>query len=483
MTYLRAQKKSAPTAISESTKSESATQATQSSQIQDIVVSNQGDNAQVQIKGITGRNYHIQNLESGQGFKIQIPHTQIQQVQKMMENPHPLIQKIEIHEMQDQPDAAELVFYTQKDVHFLDSQMNDTLTIDFAKPQSEGTVADNQNTDKDTSNSDKNSSLANVKPIEPSQAMTTKTTTKPKSTKSATASSQTSSTKIVKKSPKAATKKPTVSPSTGDFDTQVDALTEDEQPSVASKFQEPAQTKAQTELSNNLESFEAPVIQDEDFKNQMKTTPTTPGSRDKSLEIGAFGTSNPSTESIDQPTDHVPMVDPSEPKIADEDDGFNLKGVAEEETPKSKSDINLLDAETELSMKENLGGTGTQVAVAPQNQKFDLNQVKANLPALQNMTVQKSGTGAIVTFDREKSNIQYKFFKMVNPSRIVVEFKDAKNQLKPEYPRFSGTKISRVETREYGSAEGTLVRVIMYVDGAPNYVSTKKGNQLIVELK
>ena len=173
--------------------------------------------------------------------------------------------------------------------------------------------------------------------------------------------------------------------------------------------------------------------------------------------------------------DEFPTVDPSASADVPEDtDGFSLDSVAEE--PPS-----LLDAETELSMQENTGEQ-TQVAVAPQNQKFDLDSIEADLPAVRNMTVQKSGSNTLITFDREAS-MPYKFFKMVNPSRIVVEFKDAKNQLKPEYPRFSGTKISRVETRQYANPSGTMIRVILYVDGAPNFTSSKKGNQLMVELQ
>ena len=71
---------------------------------------------------------------------------------------------------------------------------------------------------------------------------------------------------------------------------------------------------------------------------------------------------------------------------------------------------------------------------------------------------------------------------MVNPSRIVVDFKDIKNNLKSDYPRFPGTKISKVETRNYAGVDGMLVRVIMYLDGAPNYKSSKSGNSLVLEI-
>lgn len=208
--------------------------------------------------------------------------------------------------------------------------------------------------------------------------------------------------------------------------------------------------------------------------------------------LGGGSASKPKTESIGSNESEIPTVSDSKP-TQEEDDGFNLKDVVKEfggsddsaknakkPAPKA-SETNLLDAETELSMKEQGQVPDQKVASLP-TQKFDLNKIQENLPALQNMTVEKSGNGTVVKFEREKA-VPYKVFRMVNPSRIVVDFKDAKNQLKADYPRFDGTKISRVETREYAGVDGMLVRVILYVDGAPSYSASKDGTQLIINVQ
>jgi hypothetical protein len=237
-----------------------------------------------------------------------------------------------------------------------------------------------------------------------------------------------------------------------------------------------------------LQPFDASMIEDSDVAAEAETLiPQDKGSiaqdkNDRAMDLSAFGTT-PSTESIPLGQEEVPTIElDNSARFADptDNDGFNLKDVVKEE-PKAAGSANLLDAETEMSLKDNLGGSG-QVAALPSNQNFDLNKIQANLPALKNLSVQRAGNSTMVTFDREKA-VPFKVFRMVNPSRVVVDFKDVKNGLKSDYPRFTGTKISRVETRAYAGPDGQIVRVIMYVDGAPSFKSSKSGTSLVLELQ
>jgi hypothetical protein len=440
MTYLRSQKK-IPSPIAQTTRP-SEPSVPKTSQIKQLTVSSQGSSAQVQIQGIREHNYSISHLAEDEGFKIQVPHAQIEQVQRLLDKPHPLIKKIEVRELPEDPTTAELIFHTEKNVNFLDTQKNDTLTIDFVKTDAQPELA----------------------------AQEPEAVIAPKVSKSATtkgSNSSTASKSAASKKAKAAISKKTKSSA-----------------KVAHKS-----TKSKSGSGVKLQPFDPNMVDNSDIDAQSETLipqeKTRPDQTDHSMDLSSFGNngSAPSTEKIPQ-QEEVPTIQADNaPKPTEDNDGFNLKDVVKEE-PKAAApagNANLLDAETEMSLKDNLGKTGP-VAALPNNQKFDLNKVQANLPALQNVLVQRNGTATTVTFDREKA-MPYKVFRMVNPSRIVVDFKDAKNNLKSDYPRFAGTKISRIETRAYAAPDGQLVRVIMYVDGAPNYKSDKKGTQLVLELQ
>lgn len=435
MTYLRSQKKiSAPIAQTPSPTTEAPKP--QTSQIGEIAVSTQGASAQVQIQGIKERNFNISNLPTGDGFKIQVPHAQIPQAQKLLDKPHPLIKKIELRESPENPTTAELIFYTEKNVNFLDTQKGDTLTIDFVKTDAKGMTT--ASAEPDMSSPD---------------AVLTEPVVEKKSTKSKAA------TKASSKKAKAA---------------------------VSKKSKSSAKKSKSTASNIKLQPFDESMIDDTDIDAGTETlVPQQKGTtmqEKESMDLSAFGTSTPSTENIPLGQEEIPTIEPDSAfkPSEDDNDGFNLKDVVKEE-PKPAGSANLLDAETEMSLTD-MGSSGQQVAAVPQNQKFNLNQMQANLPALRNVTVQRSGNSTVVTFDREKA-VPFKVFRMVNPSRIVVDFKDAKNNLKSDYPRFAGTKISRMETRAYAGVDGMLVRVIMYVDGAPNYKSNKSGNNLVLELQ
>jgi hypothetical protein len=430
MTYLRSQKKiTAPVVQAPKTEAPKP----QVSQIGEVVINAQGATAaQVQIQGIKERNFNISNLPNGDGFKIQVPHAQLAQTQKLLDKPHPLIKKIEVHESAENPTTAELIFYTEKNVNFLDTQKGDTLTIDFVKTDAPAETAkvDDVDAPKETSKTSSKSSAA------------------------AKASSKKAKAAVSKKS---------------------------------SKLSKSTAKKSKSSSGSNagvkLKPFDASMVDDTELDAQTETLVPQGGGTtqtDRSMDLSAFGTT-PSTETIPLGQEEIPTIEPDTAfkPSEDDNDGFNVKDVAKEEPKVPVGSANLLDAETEMSLKDNAGGSGA-VAALPQNQKFDLNKLQS-LPALQNLTVQRAGTATVITFDREKP-VPYKVFRMVNPSRIVVDFKDAKNSLKPDYPRFAGTKISRIETRAYAGADGMLVRVIMYVDGAPNYTSDKKGNQLVLQL-
>ena len=460
MTYLRSQKKvTSPL----QTQTEKAPQQApvKSSEIQEITVSAQGQgqtqSAQVQIKGINEHNYNIQHIASGDGFKILVPNAQIGQVKPLLDKPHPLIKKITVHTSPDNPNMAELVFETQKDVNFLDTQKNDTLTIDFVK--AEGSVDDKMSdSSAGTSVAGKGTSKTKVTGANKSPSSTLNDdfagTTSAKSKAAASKSSKSAKKKgaAIAKSSKKSKKSSSVKlkPFVPDEDT-------------GSGFDD--------STLNNLAADEQGSIND--MKNSQNSA------------LNDFGgAAAPSTEPMMQ--EEAPTIaEPSAPKKnTDAEEGFMNLNDAVKEEPKAapKGNANLLDAETEMSLTENTGKTGNQQMAALPNQKVDVNQLKANLPALQSMNVTRSGNNTVVTFDREKS-IPFKVFRMVNPSRVVVDFKDAKSNLKSDYPRFTGTKISRIETREYAGMDGLLVRVIMYVDGAPNFTSNKNGNQLVIELQ
>jgi hypothetical protein len=432
MTYLRSQKKINP--AFETSKSETGQQQPKS-ELQQMVVKDQGSTVQVQIPGIMGRNYSIQNLSSGNGFRIQVPNAQIDQVQKMLDQPHPLIKKIEVRESSTDASSAELIFYTEKNVNFLDTQKDGKLIIDFVQAEPEEA---------------------------PEPAVVSKPTPAPVAKAPTTSSSSTKSNaattakKIPSKKP---AKKTTVAKKPAKKKAKSAAT--DLQPFDASEFDAPVEDNALTAQEK------APTIQDE--------------RNDLSMNMSSLG-SAPATESIGD-SNEPPMIDVETPPAKEEDDGFTLKDVVKEEKAAPAGNANLLDQETQFSLSNEFGVDSNKVASVPQaDQKFDLNKVQANLPYLQNMVVQKSGASTMVTFDREK-NVPFKVFRMVNPSRIVIDFKDARSKLKPDYPRFTGTKISRAETREYAGPDGMLVRVILYVDGAPNYTSNKSGNQLVLEIK
>jgi hypothetical protein len=433
MTYLRYQKKATPVATP-TTKAEQP--APKLTEIKQVTVNSQGQGAQVQIQGINSRNFNISNLPNGGGFKILVPNAQAKQIQKTFDKPHPLIKQIDVIESTDTPGATELVFLTEKNVNFLDTQKDDTLTIDFVKTEAEPEVAPVAVAPKVTSKS--------------KAAATTKASSK--KAKAAVSKKTKSSNKTARSNAKASKSSATV----------------------------------------QLKPFDASMIEDDtDIGVEAETLiPQDKGStlqdkNDRSMDLSAFGSSTPSTESIPLGQEEVPTIELDNSarfKDPSDNDGFNLKDVVKEEPKAPAGSTNLLDAETEMSLTDNLGSSGQQVAALPNNQKFDLNKVQANLPALSNVSVQRAGNATMVTFEREKA-VPFKVFRMVNPSRVVVDFKDVKNGLKPDYPRFTGTKISRIETRAYAGPDGQIVRVIMYVDGAPNYKSNKAGTSLVLELQ
>ena len=115
VTYMRTQRKAPPVAPKPILTPTPSTTFSGSSEVRDLTVSPQGSNARVVIEGITSREYQIQNLESDDGFKIRIPKTKIMNVQRELEEPHPLINKIEVRELEEDPDTAEIIFRTAGD--------------------------------------------------------------------------------------------------------------------------------------------------------------------------------------------------------------------------------------------------------------------------------------------------------------------------------------------------------------------------------
>ncbi len=116
----------------------------------------------------------------------------------------------------------------------------------------------------------------------------------------------------------------------------------------------------------------------------------------------------------------------------------------------------------------------------PEAGKFDSSQIARDLPALTALAVTSEGEATVIRFSREQS-IPFKVFKMVNPNRITVDFKNSANHLKANYPAFPGTRVKKVTTQNFPGQDG-LTRVTFFIDGLPKYESATEGNDLILKL-
>lgn len=126
----------------------------------------------------------------------------------------------------------------------------------------------------------------------------------------------------------------------------------------------------------------------------------------------------------------------------------------------------------------------SKVAVAPpQAEKFDVESVTANLPALQGLDVRNEG-GVTTVFIQREARVKHKIFRLRKPARVVVEFLNAKNNLQPSYGGFPGTKVQKVESRQFVGPQGTISRVTFYVDGKePQYQrGDNSGQEFILKI-
>jgi hypothetical protein len=62
-----------------------------------------------------------------------------------------------------------------------------------------------------------------------------------------------------------------------------------------------------------------------------------------------------------------------------------------------------------------------------------------------------------------------------------VDFKDAKSAVNENW-NLAGTSIDRIETQEFANGDSSLVRVLFYLNTAPEYAARKEGTSLVIEL-
>lgn len=111
------------------------------------------------------------------------------------------------------------------------------------------------------------------------------------------------------------------------------------------------------------------------------------------------------------------------------------------------------------------------------DQPFDPNKVTTGLPSLRNVSVTPQGGVTRVVIQRD-ARTQYKMFPLRNPSRVVVDFLNAVNQLPADQGGVSGTKIQRITSKQFVGPEGTITRVTFYLNGtAPSRTEISKDSK------
>jgi hypothetical protein len=142
--------------------------------------------------------------------------------------------------------------------------------------------------------------------------------------------------------------------------------------------------------------------------------------------------------------------------------------------------VSLMDLETSFSLEEDTSTNDDVAMVDPSDGKFDMGTVEAQASKIQAIEVGRESGKTKVVFRREQST-PYKVFKLANPSRIAVDFKDAKSAVNENW-NLAGTSIDRIETQEFANGDSSLVRVLFYLNTAPEYAARKEGTSLVIEL-
>jgi|GEM_PF-3841257 len=186
-------------------------------------------------------------------------------------------------------------------------------------------------------------------------------------------------------------------------------------------------------------------------------------------------------------TDLAGIEDLSESFGSQEDFGETLEGSTFDGGSDSQmldEDVSLIDLETDLSLGDGLEELGSTdvAAIGPGEGGFDMGQA-AQTSMIQGMLISSMPNGRTqVRFDRERA-MPYKIFKLRNPARLVVDFKDAKSGFDGSAVQgLGGSAIDKVETQEFESNDSNLLRVIMFVKGDVEFLANKDGNALVVEI-
>ncbi len=126
---------------------------------------------------------------------------------------------------------------------------------------------------------------------------------------------------------------------------------------------------------------------------------------------------------------------------------------------------------------------GSEVAMLPPAPPAGAPQVElpSSLPQISRVAVTDEGGVTTVKIDRDPG-VKYKIFRLINPNRVVVDFSNARNGLQSEYPAFSGTRVKRIATQQFSGPDGAITRVMLFVDGLPQYQKVVEGNSLILRL-
>ncbi len=194
----------------------------------------------------------------------------------------------------------------------------------------------------------------------------------------------------------------------------------------------------------------------------------------------------------------TPTPTPEPAPIVEDEPMFDEEPMVAEEMDEGTPDVaapEASDMEDDIDLDELFGeeGSGTfeggdvadapQVAAIPEAKPgtFDSNVLPDNLPSINTISVGDEGGITTVRINRDAAT-KYKIFRMINPNRVVVDFKDAKNGLNPQYGAFGGTRVKKITTRQFAGPDGAITRVMVYVDGMPQYQKAVEGNDFVLKL-
>ena len=401
--------------------------------LRQVEVTNSMSGATIQISDVSGPGYTIAPVDSPKGLLIDIPNVELGLLQTSIPAPHPLIRNIEANRISAQGRLyARLRVDLTNEAAFRERLDGNTLVIDLI-----GQAAPTPTPEM----------IATVAPT-PERVVS-----KPKPKKKIAATRKSSSKKGTT-TRKSTPKKKTV---------------------VASRpKQKPAPRPVRTpdaEEENADALLRELGIDTSDAGDSGDMDPESPSTAPVPAPAPKVAAPAPAPVQEDGP---VPNLDPNAPF------GPAPSGAIDDGAP---LDLDALFAESQDIPPEPplVEGAPKVAAIPPKSGKFDSAQVLQDLPGITGLDVTQEGGATRVTINRDQQT-KYKVFKMVNPNRIVVDFRDSTNKLKSSYPAFPGTKIEKIQTKQFAGPDGTIARVMIYIDGLPVYEKSTDGSTFILTL-